>query len=609
MTRVFHPGAFRGTASRMFPVVALAVCLTPAFAASPIVTSGALKGVVADIAGHPRMGAVVLLFNRQDRLIRRALTNGEGGFAFGDLLPDVYSVRVTLASFLPALKSNILVQAGKMRLLEVNLSTLFSSIQLLPVTNSDARALMSDDWKWVLRTGSSSRPVLRFLPGDPGSTIQENRPDLFGSTSGIVKVSTGDAMDGNVDTGDLGTAFALATSLYGINHLTFSGNLGYGVDSGLPSAGFRASYSRDSGSSDPEVSVAMHQLYVPNRMGTGLGSTTGAASGLADYSSLPPLRMISISSSDRNQLSDSLEIVYGFELDAVSFIQRLHYLSPYARITWSGLGGKIDVTYTSGNARPGLGSDDRGTDPELNRDLEALSMVPRIGLRDDQTQVQRGDDWEVAYSTKIGSREYRIGGFRERVSNTALRLSNTGSEFSGDLLPDLYSSSSIFDAGTITSLGYTASVTQQLGEHVKVTAIYGSSDNLTPEASRLALDTADDLRKLLHQVRRDQVTLRASAVLPVTGTRVSGSYQFGDYKTINPAQVYSTQPVSPVPGLNLSIRQPIPASFGLPWRVEATADVRNILAQGYLPITTADGHQFLMVQNPRSFRGGLSFIF
>jgi hypothetical protein len=609
MTRVFHPGAFRGTASRMFPVVALAVCLTPAFAASPIVTSGALKGVVADIAGHPRMGAVVLLFNRQDRLIRRALTNGEGGFAFGDLLPDVYSVRVTLASFLPALKSNILVQAGKMRLLEVNLSTLFSSIQLLPVTNSDARALMSDDWKWVLRTGSSSRPVLRFLPGDPGSTIQENRPDLFGSTSGIVKVSTGDAMDGNVDTGDLGTAFALATSLYGINHLTFSGNLGYGVDSGLPSAGFRASYSRDSGSSDPEVSVAMHQLYVPNRMGTGLGSTTGAASGLADYSSLPPLRMISISSSDRNQLSDSLEIVYGFELDAVSFIQRLHYLSPYARITWSGLGGKIDVTYTSGNARPGLGSDDRGTDPELNRDLEALSMVPRIGLRDDQTQVQRGDDYEIAYSTKIGSREYRISGFRERVSNTALRLSNTGSEFSGDLLPDLYSSSSIFDAGTITSLGYTASVTQQLGEHVKVTAIYGSSDNLTPEASRLALDTADDLRKLLHQVRRDQVTLRASAVLPVTGTRVSGSYQFGDYKTINPAQVYSTQPVSPVPGLNLSIRQPIPASFGLPWRVEATADVRNILAQGYLPITTADGHQFLMVQNPRSFRGGLSFIF
>jgi len=203
----------------------------------------------------------------------------------------------------------------------------------------------------------------------------------------------------------------------------------------------------------------------------------------------------------------------------------------------------------------------------------------------------------------------RISGFSQRVTNTALRLSNAGSEFSGDLLPDLYSNSSIFDAGTFTNMGYTASVTQHLGEHVKVTAIYGSSDNLTPEVTTLTADTADDLRKILRSVRRGQVTLRASAVLPVTGTRVSGSYQFSDYNTLNPAQIYSTQPLSPVPGLNLSVRQRIPASFGLPWRVEATADIRNILAQGYLPITAADGRQLLVVQNPRSFRGGLAFIF
>jgi hypothetical protein len=236
-------------------------------------------------------------------------------------------------------------------------------------------------------------------------------------------------------------------------------------------------------------------------------------------------------------------------------------------------------------------------------------MIPRIGLRDDQTQVQRGDDYEISYSTKIGSREYRVSGFRQHVSNTALRLSNAGSEFSGDLLPDLYSNSSIFDAGAFTSTGYTASVTQHLGEHVKVTAIYGSSDNLTRDTGALSADTADDLRQILRTVRRNQVTLRASAVVPVTGTRVSGSYQFSDYNTLNPAQVYSTQPISPVPGLNISVRQPIPASFGLPWRVEATADIRNILAQGYLPITAADGRQLLVVQNPRTFRGGLSFIF
>jgi hypothetical protein len=46
----------------------------------------------------------------------------------------------------------------------------------------------------------------------------------------------------------------------------------------------------------------------------------------------------------------------------------------------------------------------------------------------------------------------------------------------------------------------------------------------------------------------------------------------------------------------------------LPWRMEATADLRNLLAQGYLPLNVA-GQSLLLVETPRSFRGGLSFIF
>jgi hypothetical protein len=43
-------------------------------------------------------------------------------------------------------------------------------------------------------------------------------------------------------------------------------------------------------------------------------------------------------------------------------------------------------------------------------------------------------------------------------------------------------------------------------------------------------------------------------------------------------------------------------------RVEATAELRNILAQGYLGLNTSGGH-LLLVDNPRSVRGGLAFIF
>ncbi len=47
----------------------------------------------------------------------------------------------------------------------------------------------------------------------------------------------------------------------------------------------------------------------------------------------------------------------------------------------------------------------------------------------------------------------------------------------------------------------------------------------------------------------------------------------------------------------------------MPGRLEATADLRNLLAQGYLPIRTADGRDVFLIHSPRAVRGGLSFIF
>ena len=79
--------------------------------------------------------------------------------------------------------------------------------------------------------------------------------------------------------------------------------------------------------------------------------------------------------------------------------------------------------------------------------------------------------------------------------------------------------------------------------------------------------------------------------------------------SITPGHMYSTQSLRPEAGLNIYLRQPIPTFFSLPWRMEASADLRNLLAQGYVPLSCADGRRLLLVQTPRSFRGGLSFIF
>jgi hypothetical protein len=47
----------------------------------------------------------------------------------------------------------------------------------------------------------------------------------------------------------------------------------------------------------------------------------------------------------------------------------------------------------------------------------------------------------------------------------------------------------------------------------------------------------------------------------------------------------------------------------VPGRFEATAELRNLLEQGYLPLSTGDGRTLLLTNAPRAVRGGLSFIF
>src|SRR6516165_9413458 len=152
--------AHRSVASLVMGVACLAV---PGLvrAVTPVKLSGAIGGIVTNTFGIPQLGATVVLYNHQERAYDKVLTDERGEFRFLGLLPDIYSVKVTLASFVPAVKKDILVQPGMRSILNVNLNTLFSSIQIAypPVENG---SFMTDDWKWMLRSASATRPVLRF---------------------------------------------------------------------------------------------------------------------------------------------------------------------------------------------------------------------------------------------------------------------------------------------------------------------------------------------------------------------------------------------------------------------------------------------------------------
>jgi len=579
-----------------------APCVAPA--AGPIKLSGVITGVVSDSMGIPQMGAVVLLYNRQERVYGKVQTDDLGQFRFLGLFPDLYSVKVTLATFVPALKKNILVQPGMRSVLNVNLNTLFSTIQLA-YPSIDNGSLMSDDWKWVLRTASSTRPVLRFA-NDPlarnGATGAHS--SVFSDTRGILKVSAGDGpvVTGTGNEADLGTAFALATSLYGNSLLQVSGNVGYGSQTGVPTAAFRTSYSRNLAGGSPEVSLTMRQLILPGRLGAALSGTESA---------LPMLRSMSASFNDRTQFTEDVELQYGFTLDSVSFLDRLHYFSPYARLSYKvGNNAEVDFAYTSGNGRPDLAGA-VSQDADLQRDLSTLGLFPRISLLGARPKIQRGEEYELTYSLKSRSRIYQVSAYRESVTNAALSLvAPAGMYGGGDILPDLFSANSIFDAGNYHSVGYTAAVTQNLGDHLSATVMYGSMGALTAQNREIVSDSPDELRSMIRSGRKQAATTRVTATSPWTGTHLIASYQWTDSnRWAMPGHLYSTQAGGPMPGLNVYIRQPIPGLSFLPWRVEATADLSNMLAQGYLSLGMVNGQRVLLVETPRSFRGGLSFIF
>ena len=589
----------QGAKAMIVGLVATALIpVSPLMAGSPVRLAGQLSGLVTDNSGRPQSGAQVLLLNRQDKVLQRAGTDLGGNFSFDDLLPDLYSVRVTFATFVPAIKEFVSVKAGMRSLLEVNLSRVFSSVQLVSTIPTPG-GLMSDDWKWTLRADSSLRPILRYLP-ELNAQRDSNlaRTGIFSDSRGMVRISASDGAQSVGATGeaDLGTQFAFATSVYGGNHLKFSGNVGYASASGAPAAAIRTTFQRDIAGTSPAVSVTMRQIYLPFHNQT-------------SDNTLPALRSIAVSFADKTELSDSLSVEYGAQIDMVSFLDRLHYFSPYARLNYALPRGTLDLTYTSGNARPELGLDQSDQNADLQRDLTALSLIPRVTLANGRTRLQRGDDYEVGLTERFGSREFRVAVYNESVSNNTLTVAHPDSGlFPGDLIPDLFSTSALFNTGRFESTGYTASVTQNLGDNYKVTATWGTMGVMARNSNAL-VSAADDLRQIMQSEQRPAVTLRASGTVHQTGTRFVASYQWADYSSALPGPQFLTQSTHPGPGLNFMVRQQIPSIPGVPWRIEASAEMRNLLAQGYLPVNMTGGRQLLLLNTPRSVRGGLAFVF
>lgn len=563
--------------------------------------TGGLAGLVTDAFGVPQMGATVEILNQSDRVVKELLSDKDGHFEVHALPAGNYTVRVKMASFLPALR-RVGVLPGTRPLLSISLANIFSSIELIYLSPGQRR-FMSDDWKWVLRSSSNSRPALRLLPSsDPNSPIHSRT--AFADTQGVVQLSAGD--QGKLtplgSQADLGTAFAIATSFFGDANLRVAGNLGYGM-SGTPTTGFETRYTPGlTPGVNPEIRLSLKQAFLPVALGLPNAASSGARG---------TLTTMSASASDRLALGDNLELQYGAAFDSVTFFDRLNYLSPYAKVLYRLPDESVlQFSYSSGLPPAEMLSPPvAGESPDNSAALDTLALFPRVSVWNHRAQVQRITSYEAGYEKRLGHTKLGAAAYHSDTLNAGITmLARNGFPNGENLLPDLLSNSYVVNGGRFRSTGGMVSATQQLADNLEVMAGFGTFTALAA-MTHDPVATTNEIRSALGSAQVQFATMSATARFRSTGTSIRGGYQWNSAPTATAGHLFVTQRYAPQTGMNLLVRQPLGSVPGLRGRLEATADLTNLLAQGYVPMVTPDGRTVILVHTPRSLRGGLSFIF
>ena len=535
---------------------------------------GAISGYVRDATGDPQMGAVVEILGAANRTLT-VFTDGAGYYVANGLLPGLYSLKVTAPSFLPALREKVGLRPGASINVNVTLNTLLGVMQLGPI-----RSLPDDDdWKWTLRS-VANRPILRIFNGSDPAAEKRNH-----ELRGTVSFFSGSAADGYGSGSDMSTGFTLERSIFSDSRLNFSGNVGYG--DGLPAAALRAGYSRRlADGSEPSLALTVRRFAASDP------NLHNAA-----------LQAIALSAGDDFSLGDVLELKFGSELQTIQFLGRVTAVRPYGSADLH-LSPNTIVEYSYATSRPNLRRDSEKGFDSAPADLSESD--PRVSMLNYETKVERAHHQEVSVSHRMGKNSVQLAAYSDRVLDPALTGTGEVSSVGGFLLPDLSSGTFSYAGKNLDTNGMRLVLQHKFSSDLTATLDYafgGVLDLAHPDVS------LQDAQGFITTQRRHSLAAKFSGTAPRTHTRWIASYRWIDGPALTPVDMFNSSPGQSDPFLNVFIRQPIPNLGFLNGHMEAVIDLRNLLAQGYVPVLGQDGQTVYLVQSARSVRGGLAFTF
>jgi len=543
---------------------------------------GKLSGTVLDATGTPQLGATIWLSPEAvGDAASQLLTNQDGVFASTQLHPGLYSVRVTLAGFLPTLEQHIRIRPDLTTVVHIELESVLSSLDRM--RHQPAQPSEGDDWKWVLRSASATRPILQWRDGavvaNAGSAGDSSQPQ----PRVRIEMTAGGRPAGSASS--LPSAPATAVSydqpLGPAGRLLLAGEMSYGdtADSTttlasiwLPSGEFGRG---------PETIVIVHQgPVVPG---------------------LPSVRQLRAEHTEQIALSDRLVADLGAEyLMTGNVHSATATLRPHGRLVMRVSPGWFAAL--SVETEPGAYAM-LSPDSSLVSAMDALDTLPQQVWHDGRSTIAGGWHEELAVRRDVGSGgRLEMAAFHDFSRHEAVFGSDTaaGCEGSQGCSSWVYA----HDAGADGSWGTRVVYRQRIFDSLEVAAIYAWAGALTLDADPSVQGNLDDRLQTRYV---SSVAGRVSGKVPRLATQFSASYKWLNEAIVNRQDLFGEAALGVDPNLSVSIRQPLP-SFRSCGHWEALADFRNILSQGYITMDSPEG-QMVFVPVSRSFRGGVSFQF
>ena len=555
------------------------LCLLP-LSAIGAPNSGKISGVVLDSSGTPQMGATI--FVSSDQLLGSSavelLTNDRGRFSTALLPSGTYSIKVTLAGFLPVMEEHILVNDERTTLLEIVLGSIFSSLERLQ-RQSD-QPIAADEWTWVLRSASATRPVLRWQDDGEIFGVPPGQFETAQNQAGRMRLelTSGSDHPGSVSNpaDSPGTALVYDLSLGGHDQLLMASQFSY--ESGSYSGGFATQWIP---SGEPGVGPVTTILIRQSQLGP----------------DGPTFRGLRMSYDNSFVIGDRISLRYGSDFVMAGLAGTTASVRPRAEMavqlapTW-----QVSVLAAANGWQNSAG--DQST---LQSALNTLDQFPILLMRDGHSVLENGLHEELAIEHAFSKNAtLTVALFNDRSTHTA--VFGHGSVAGPDYLQDFFSNVFAYDAGESSSLGTRVAYHQKFSDNVTATVIYEYAGALSPteDPSQAAL------RNQLAMRYRQSVGGRLTARVPRIGTKFTAGYKWINGPAVSAMDPYGESLYHLDPYLSLGIHQPLP-SF-IPGHAELLADCGNLFAQGYVPLATPDG-RVVLIPTYRFIRGGLSFQF